>query len=192
MSESKAARPEAAGLTGLPGGGAWAATTACGCKLAASCARWCGCGCGGRGGRRLRRDEIRAAGEHFDDVGDADFAEGLDRFDDAEFEVQAFVGGPFHAALGLRKDVDGGEDAIGRVIVGGCEQLVPEVGRDALAIGGGVEFGDEQGAQAADQFAEQLGEFAAAFRLLLDQGEGGGRVAGEQCGGELRRLFRAR
>ena len=140
-----------------------------------------------RGGLRLAGwsqrsggDEIRAAGEDLDDVGDANFAERLDRLDDAEFEMQALVGRPFHPAFRLGENVDGGEDAVGRVFVGGLQQGGPESGGDALAVGGRVEFRDQQGAQAADEFAEELREFAAAFGFLLDEREGGGVVAGEQ------------
>ena len=104
----------------------------------------------------------------------------LDGFDDAELEVEPLVGRPFHPAFGLGEDVDGGEDAVGRVFVGGLQQRFPQRFRDALAVGGRVEFGDEQGAQAADEFAEELGEFAAAFGLFLDERERGGVVAGEQ------------
>ena len=58
-----------------------------------------------------------------------------------------------------------------------------------FAIGGGVELGDKQGAQAADELTEKLGEFAAAFGFLLDQGEGGWRVAGKQGGRQRGDLF---
>ena len=70
---------------------------------------------------RAGGDEIRAAGKDFDDVGDADFAERLDGFDNAELEMEALIGSPFHPAFGLGEDVDGGEDAVRRVFVGGLE-----------------------------------------------------------------------
>ena len=87
-------------------------------------------------------EEISTFGEHLDDVGDADLAEGLDGFDDAELEMQALISRPFHAAFGLGEDVDSGKDAVRRIFLSGGEQCGPEVGRDALAVGSGIEFGN--------------------------------------------------
>lgn len=118
--------------------------------------------------------------EDFDDVCNADFCEGLDGFDDSELKVEAFVAGPFHAALGFCEYVDGGEESLGRVFAGVGKEFFPKVLRDALAIGGGVEFGDKDSAEAADELAEELREFTAAFGFSLDEFEGGGCVAGEE------------
>src|SRR5690606_34545964 len=100
--------------------------------------------------------------------------------DDTEFEMEALVGRPLHAAFRFGEDVDGGQDPVRRVFIRGLEKGGPEVGGDALAIGGGIELGDEQSAQAADEFAEKLREFSTAFSFLLDEREGGGIVSGKQ------------
>lgn len=92
----------------------------------------------GRGG-----EVVRAACEHFNDIRDADFAERLDGLDDAEFEVEALVCRPFHAAFCFCEHVDGGENAIWRVFVRGLKEGAPEVGGDALAVCGRVELCDQ-------------------------------------------------
>ena len=51
-------------------------------------------------------------GEDFDHIGDTHFGKRLDRFDHAEFEMQAFVGAPFHPTVGFCKYIDGSEESL--------------------------------------------------------------------------------
>lgn len=142
-----------------------------------------GCGSGGSGRGRGEGGEFFGIdfSDGADDVAEADFFEVLDGFEGGDFEVEAFVRGPFHAGIGFGEGVDDGEEAVRFVGFGGLGEVGPEGFGEAFAAGIWVEFGDDEGADGADGFGEELGEVFSGFGLLVDDAEGVGGFFGEDA-----------
>ncbi len=111
-----------------------------------------------------------------DDVAESDFLEVLDGLEGSDFEMQALVGGPLHAAFGFGKSVDDGEESVRFVGIAGFGEVGPEGFGKALASGGWVELGHDECANGSDDFAEELREIFAAFELFVNDLEGPGGV----------------
>ena len=108
----------------------------------------------------------------------------MDGLDDTDFQIEPFVGGPFHAGVDVGELVDQVDQAFGGNERGlGVEGV--EQGRWHVAGGGGIDLVDEQVAEVADGIGEQAGQVFAAVGLLVDLFEGGRGVFGEQRAGQF-------
>ena len=103
--------------------------------------------------------------------------------------MQALVGRPFHPALGLGKDIDRCQNAIGLKNRTRGQQGLPKFGRNAFTIRRRIQLRHEQGTQASDQLAQQLRKIATTLGFFLDQRQSGRRVARQQGSGEIRHLL---
>ena len=103
----------------------------------------------------------------------------MNGFDDADFQIEPFVGRPFHAGIDLGELVDQVDETFGgdewRLGIQRLEQVWGHV-----PGGGGVDFVNEQVTEVADGVGEQAGEVFAAICLLVDLFEGGGRIFFQQ------------
>ena len=140
-------------------------------------------GAAGRGGlvSGWRGDVFPSEGaaEGVDDIAEADFAEGLSGFDEADFEVEALVGSPLHAGFGIGELVDQEHEFVGALEFG----LIAEAGSHfrGKVPGGDVRIDtvDEEVSEMEDEIGEEPGEVFAGFGMLIELAEGTGGFAAE-------------
>ena len=94
--------------------------------------------------------------------------------------MKTLIGRPLHTAFRLCKNIDEGEQPIGRMLFCRCGQIGPESFREALASGIRAEADDDQGSDGENQLPEELGEVLSAFELLMDDFQSGWSVPYEQ------------
>ena len=66
----------------------------------------------------------------------------------------------------------------------GFNKWLPEFDGESFVAGIGVESGDKKCSETTDKFTEELGEFFARFRLLVNEFERGGAVLFNQMSGQ--------
>ena len=125
---------------------------------------------GRRGGGR-GRETIGSVRKQADDIVDGSFSQGSDGSDEADLEMEFFVRGPLHATIGLREDIDQGEQFFyGNQLPLGSQDL-QHLGRNLLRLGRGVDLLYQQQAKMGDEIGEEFSEVSASFALIVQGAE---------------------